>query len=343
MGTQAESTASVSEPSPARRRDPVIDSLRCYGLIAVVLQHAVGYPAYAGSTVALVLLGAAVWAVPALFATSGYLSALRSGRFDLGRRFRRLLVPYVAWSVVLFAYLHRGELIDGTLPPLGLSGWLGVVFAGQAYYTMWFLAMLVYATLAGWVLTTNRARLAGVVACIVVLVGVTALRWGQPAESQQTWAGFITFAPVCIGLYLLGAMLATVRDRVRSVLVPLMALIVGVVVDVAISVGMGTSVSEQVQLVVHLGSALAGFGLLVIAISPHGRVMGFRATAFAGVFALGIYVLHAPVLGVLQSITGTTESPNVLIALVLGIITFGASLLVSVVASKIKPLAPLFK
>ncbi len=343
MSTQGGSTAAGGEPSPARRRDPVIDSLRCYGLIAVVLQHAVGYPAFAGNPVALALLGAAVWAVPALFATSGYLSALRPGRLNLGRRFRRLLVPYIVWSVVLFAYLHRGELIGGSLPPLGLSGWLGIVFAGQAYYTLWFLAMLVYATLAGWALTTNRARLGGAIACGVALVVLTALRWGQPAESQQTWIGFITFAPVCIGLYLLGAVLATVRERVRGALVPLAGLVVGLAVDVAISVALGTAVSEQVQLAVHLGAALAGFALLAIAVSPAGRVLGMRAAAFAGTFALGIYVLHAPILGVLQSITGTTESSNVAIALVLGIITFGASLLVSVVASKIKLLAPLFK
>jgi fucose 4-O-acetylase-like acetyltransferase len=343
MSTEGASTASGGESGTRRRRDPVIDSLRCYGLVAVVLQHAVGYPAYAGNTVALALLGAAVWAVPALFATSGYLSALRPGGTNLGRRFRRLLVPYVVWSIVLFAYLHRGELISGSLPPLGASGWLGIVFAGQAYYTLWFLAMLVYATLAGWVLTTNRARLAGVIVSGVLLGVLTVLRWGQPAESQQTWVGFITFAPVCIGLYLLGAMLATVRERVSGALVPLAGLVAGVVVDVAISVGLGTALTEQVQLVVHLGAALAGFALLVIAISPSGRVMGFRATAFAGTFALGIYVLHAPILGVLQSVSGTTESANVVIALVLGIITFGVSLLVSVVASKIKLLAPLFK
>ena len=196
-----------------RRRDPVIDSLRGYGLMAVVLQHAVGFPASIGDPVALALLGAALWAVPALFATSGYLSALRPGRISLARRFRRLLVPYVVWSVVLFAYINRGALMSGSLPKLGVTGWLGVVFAGQAYYTLWFLAMLVYATLAGWALTTNRARLAGALPASPP-GGRHGRALGTPAESQQTWVGFITFAPVCIGLYLLGAMLATLRDRV---------------------------------------------------------------------------------------------------------------------------------
>ncbi len=212
-GTVATTAASAPQPKP--RRDPAIDALRGYGLIAVVLQHAVGYPAYAGNQIALALLGAAVWAVPALFATSGYLSALRPGRIDLGRRFRRLLFPYLVWSVVLFAYLNRGALASGSLPKLGVAGWLGVVFAGQAYYTLWFLAMLVYATLAGWALTTNRMRLIGVVVCVAALLGITLLRWGLPAESQQTWIGFLTFAPVCIGLYLLGAMLAARRATVR--------------------------------------------------------------------------------------------------------------------------------
>ena len=117
----------------------------------------------------------------------------------------------------------------------------------------------------------------------------------------------------------------------------------GVAIDAGVLVAFGTGVTEQVQLRSISPPRSRASACWRVAVSPAGSRMSLRPAAFAGTFALGIYVLHAPVLGVLQGITGTTTSPSVLVAVLLGIISFGVALLVSVLASKIKPLAPLFK
>lgn len=320
-------------------RNRWLDTLRFAAVCAVVLQHSVWPSADAGVRPALATLGLSIWALPLLFATSGYLSTMGRRQLDLGKRMRRLLVPYVAWSVLLFAYTVQ-QVLRGVVQWEQID-WVGVVFAGEAFYTLWFLAMLVYATLIGWFLRTPRARLVGAAAGIAGYCGVAMAFTGQAVPSTDTVSGFLRIAPLCVAAYLAGALLPDVRFAPSRRLAALLCA-AALAADAALYVQWGARLTQERQfaiMVVATGAAL--LGLWVLAQSPQPALL--RAPSAAGQYALGIYAIHAPLLIAIWVATGTRESASLAVALGIWPVATGAAWAISVAMSRVSWLRPLVR
>lgn len=128
------------------RRNSAVDLLRGVAAFFIVGVHVVFTP----RTSAAWLLhdycdvGVAVFA-----ALSGYFMPMSVGRswcaFVAGR-FRRLLVPYVIWSVVFVSMAMLSQIVGGGLKDKysSFSFWVTVVFEGNASTHLWFLIWLFY-------------------------------------------------------------------------------------------------------------------------------------------------------------------------------------------------------
>src|SRR5262245_32289022 len=101
-----------------------IDRLRAISIVGVVCIHATsplinsraGDPVHDGLFWSLVALNqAARFSVPAFFFLAGLLAA-RTG--SIGARLRRLLLPYVTWSIILWAI---PELLRGAVRPAAMG------------------------------------------------------------------------------------------------------------------------------------------------------------------------------------------------------------------------------
>lgn len=158
---------------PARPRETGIDATKVVAAALVLFQHVTGALASrALAPAALVFVNALSWsAVPIFFAASGALFGRRVAGpgFDrrewAARRLRRILLPYAAWSAI---YLVRARLLAGTDIKVD---WVGVIFRGGAFYTLWFLPVLVWVTVSTVLLARDRrslARLAGAAALLTV-------------------------------------------------------------------------------------------------------------------------------------------------------------------------------
>jgi len=325
------------------RRIPMLDAVRFAALCAVATQHAVFLSASSGVKASLAVLGCSICAIPLLFATSGYLSTLGGRSVELRRRVRRILVPYAVWSVVLFGYGMQSEARSGTLGTVLSSVSLtGVVLAGQAFYTLWFLAMLVYLTMLGWAVRNDRGRVFGAIAALAVYAAISILRATQPIMDTDTWGGFLIIAPLCVCSYFAGAALHK-APRVRSPAITLAALILAVAADAALYVLWGTELTQIQQFaILTIGTVAALLGLWTVAHSTRADVL-IRLAAIAGTFTLGIYTIHAPVLNVLRRLTGTRESTDLVWALVLAVIATLVSLGASYLMSRVRVLRPLVR
>jgi surface polysaccharide O-acyltransferase-like enzyme len=330
-------------------RNRTLDAVRFSAVFAVVLQHGLFFSAQAGVRLSLATLGLSIWAVPLLFATSGYLSTLGGRRVEFARRMRRLLVPYVAWSIVLFAYGVQGALRAGIPLASVFAGlnWLGVLFAGQAYYTLWFLAMLVYVTAVGWALPSGRTRLVAAVGAMLLYAGIAVARFGQPVQGTDTWGGFLAIAPLCIATYLAGALLPDM-PRPRAVRIPLVMALVAVSADAAMYVTWGTELAQNEQFATLTVGAIAALIALWSlsktepgAPSTASRVLGWAA--WAGTFSLGIYVIHAPVLNIVRRATHMRGSTGFIWALILTVTGTLIALAASYGLSRVRTLRALVR
>lgn len=311
-------------------RNRMLDMLRFAAVSAVVLQHSLWVSADAGVRLSLAALGGSMWALPLLFAVSGFLSTDGGRTIDRGRRMRRLLVPYAFWSVVLFAYAAQGAVRAGE--SLGGINWFGVVFAGEAYYTLWFLAMLVYVTLLGSVVRSDRARVIGAGAGMLAYATLSLVRMNQPILGTDTWGGFLIIAPFCIAAYLAGAALPGVPQS-RHRWVPLSVVASALVADAVLYAAWGTKLLQSQQFaVLSLGAVAALMALTTLAHAQvHGRVT--EIAAWAGSFTLGVYVIHAPVLNIVRFVSHMRDSTSLAWALALWVIgtsvALGASLVIA--------------
>lgn len=127
-------------------RNPAVDMLRGVAAFFIVGMHVVCSP----RTSAAWLLhdycdvGVAVFA-----ALSGYFMPMtfgKSWRAFVAGRFRRLLVPYVIWSVVFVGVAMLSQMVGGGLKGKysSFSFWLTVAFEGNASTHLWFLIWLFY-------------------------------------------------------------------------------------------------------------------------------------------------------------------------------------------------------
>lgn len=319
-------------------RNRSLDVLRFVAVYAVVLQHSIMVSAHAGVKPSLAVLGSSMWAVPLLFAASGFLSTMRNRTVDLGRRMRRLLLPYAVWSVVLFAYAAQGAIRAGE--SLSSINWFGVVFAGEAYYSLWFLAMLVYVTLVGWALQSDRSRIIGAGIAMLAYAGLAIARVGQPILSTASIGGFLIIAPLCIAAYLAGAVLPRVPQP-RGLGLPLGVFAVAVVVDAGMYATWGTDLVQNQQFAILSVGAVAALVLLWALVHADSGARAFTLAAWAGTFSLGVYVIHAPILNIVRYATHTRDATSFVWALVLSVVGTLVALALSYVISLVRPLRPL--
>lgn len=306
------------------------DTIRFLAVCAVVLQHGVFLSAQSGVATSLVTLGASVWAVPLLFALSGHLSRLSEHGTELSHRVRRILVPYLAWSITLFAYAAQGALRAG-MSPFENTDWLGVLFAGQAFYTLWFLAMLIYATIVGHALQSDRARLGVLVAALVIYGAVATLRGDAPAPDTDTWPGFLAVAPLCIAAYLAGTLLPRAPRHTAGAAVGALFTLAA---NGFLYMLWGTGLTCTRQSIIMTLATVGGVLMLWALPGRHARAEANTSRlclllANAGRYSLGIYVIHAPVLNIVRWLTGTRESTDFLWGLALSAIALGISLAAS--------------
>lgn len=159
MGTKA------TIPGTAGARSVGVDLVRVVAVVAIVLGHV-----WSEGTLRTVVH---LWHVPVFFLLSGYL--WRSGR-GLGdevlRRTRTLLVPYVAWLVILLAAVVGMALARGDGVPLGAvrSALMGGAYATRPFSAFWFVTALFVAAVLYRVLDRGPwwARWAGVLVGLVL-------------------------------------------------------------------------------------------------------------------------------------------------------------------------------
>ncbi|WP_434993459.1 acyltransferase family protein [Arthrobacter sp. Ld5] len=167
--------ATLYAPTPATAastptRSGAIDALRVLAVVGIVAGHVWSGP--------LVDAGLYTWHVPAFFLLSGYLWKTRKpgARWavatEAGKRFRTIMVPYVAWLVLTLAVhlvvlSHRGQLEREavTLPLIGGSENAGP-FGAYWFMPALFFSAVVFRALELVPLALRTAIIMGITAAI---------------------------------------------------------------------------------------------------------------------------------------------------------------------------------
>jgi fucose 4-O-acetylase-like acetyltransferase len=119
-----------------------LDVVRILGIIAIVAGHV-----WAVGTVRDLLFA---WHVPVFFFLSGYLWVeQRSLSVEFGKRFRSLIVPYLAWLLIIAAAVAAETVqTGGTLTWAFAANLLkGGAYVGRPFTAFWFLTALFIATI----------------------------------------------------------------------------------------------------------------------------------------------------------------------------------------------------
>jgi acyltransferase len=159
-----------------KERSAAIDVLRVLAIVAVAASHLWGESA----TLRTLTFS---WHVPMFFFLSGYLwTSGRSIAYEMRVRFKSLIVPFIAWSVVLglaiivVLTVLEGSPLDGLFPTL-----MGGAQARGLFAPYWFLPVLFFSA----VLYRVLEKFGGVIAALIVgLVGLVAF---------YLWGGWLAF------------------------------------------------------------------------------------------------------------------------------------------------------
>jgi fucose 4-O-acetylase-like acetyltransferase len=184
-----------------------VDLVRVLGVIAILAGHVW----YTSDTVHLITYS---WHVPVFFTLAGYLWADgRSLRGEFSRRWRSIIVPYIAWwFVVAVIYLiwasAKGFGFVGPLYYLSLAAWGGAL-AFRPFTAFWFFSAFVVAALFLRLVQGRPAAWAwaGALAAIVACHTFTQLALRSPLAVVQGLA--------CALFILVGQQLRRVRPRLR--------------------------------------------------------------------------------------------------------------------------------
>lgn len=184
-----------------------VDLVRVLGVIAILAGHVW----YTSETVHLLTYS---WHVPVFFMLSGYLWADgRSLRGEFSRRWRSIIVPYIAWwFVVAVIYLvwaaANGFGLVGPVFYLALAAWGGAL-AFRPFTAFWFFSAFVAAVLYLRLVQGRPApwAWAGALAAVVVCHTLTPLALRSPLAVVQGLA--------CALFILVGQQLKRVRPRLR--------------------------------------------------------------------------------------------------------------------------------
>lgn len=135
--------APAPKTQPATDRSTAIDIVRVLGIVAIVVGHVWGNEEWAKSWLY-------TWHVPVFFVITGYLwKPNRSSSDELRRRTKTLLVPYIAWLVIVTVtyqgvLLYQGQpATGGLLGNLALGGW----WIARPYSAFWFVTALFFAAI----------------------------------------------------------------------------------------------------------------------------------------------------------------------------------------------------
>ncbi|ADG75329.1 acyltransferase 3 [Cellulomonas flavigena DSM 20109] len=301
-----------------------IDLVRVVAVVAIVLGHVWSE----GPFRTVVHL----WHVPVFFLLSGYL--WRSGRplgDEVRRRARTLLVPYVAWLVIILAVVVVIALARGEGLPLGAarSALLGGAYATRPFSAFWFVtalfvAVVLYRVLdrgpwwvrwvgaligltlgyvAGDVLTRVPLSIGLALPCLVfVAAGHELARWRPRLPERAT-------VPVGLGLVAVGAVavatgLAGLVDLKRADLgTPVVSVVVAVLVSTGLVLLAEAAARHVPEAAGRTVVALAATALLVVlthavvlwllGTPPQGRALD-AALALVLPWALGLALLRVP-------------------------------------------------
>lgn len=198
----------TSAPAVTTNRSGAIDALRVLAVVGIVAGHVWSGP--------LVDTGLYTWHVPAFFLLSGYLWKSRAPgtrwavTTEAKKRFRTIMVPYIAWLVVTLlvhlVMLRHRDLLSSDAVMLPIVG--GSLNAGP-FGAYWFMPALFFSAVAFRAL--ERVPL---IIRIVTITGITVAiyRFGEPLAELPLSVGIAGGALVFM---LAGQGLHRVRDRVK--------------------------------------------------------------------------------------------------------------------------------
>jgi peptidoglycan/LPS O-acetylase OafA/YrhL len=362
----------VKEPRPAGVRPgahlPALDGLRGMAVLMVLVFH-FAHLDRPGGAAQRWLLGAtgAGWAgVDLFFVLSGFLitGILLDARGARGyfrafylRRVLRIFPLYYAYLAVLFWVVPR--LAPGLEVKGETQGWLwsylgNVLFAREGSFAaspytahFWSLAVEEQFYLAWPLVVWVLPRRALAAACLALVAGAFALRWGIHRTTFNATAAYV-LTPCRMDALALGALMAVAGREpaawpaVRRAAPWVLAAAAAVVAMVWAVRGafFGGDPSVQVWAFTPLAAGFAA--LLVLAVdAPReaalSRALRARPLAVAGRYSYGLYVLHYPVFmaleaaglsaAVLADATGSWWLGVAGFVLIAGVATFAAALL----------------
>jgi fucose 4-O-acetylase-like acetyltransferase len=157
------------------------------------------------------------WHVPIFFVLSGYLwTRGRSLRSEVRRRAKTLLVPYLAWLLIvtaawLIVRQHRGVPLHERFFHKLIKGG---TYIGMPYSAFWFITALFVAAVAYRLIEMVAPRTAPALAAAAGAVGIVMAEHSPQALRSVWWAAGLALP--CLLFVAAGSFLRTVRPHVRA-------------------------------------------------------------------------------------------------------------------------------
>jgi acyltransferase len=289
---------------PASTRSASIDALRVLGTIAIVAGHTWDVP--------FVRAGIYSWHVPLFFFLTGYLwrARIRTPGAEAKNRARTLLVPYVAWLVLitvlaLAIWAQPQGLNLTSLQPILLGGH----YVGKPFSAFWFVTALFVVAVALRILERGPRWLPW--GSALILLGIAYSSHGALAAIPEA----IGTGLACLVFVLAGTLVRRFRDRItRPVVTSLLLLAISATL-------VATGLSSLVDLkgadfgtpIVSVAVALAiSVALLLLAEVVIPRLPRLLQTGFTQLAQVSLMVIltHSAVLWLMRTPPlGSTAPP----------------------------------
>ncbi|MDR3686340.1 MAG: acyltransferase [Coriobacteriia bacterium] len=305
MGLEGAHITTVTDSTQTRRRDPVIDGLKLVAAGGIVMVH-IAMSAHPGALRDF-LEQVAYCALYFFFLVAGYFHGALGTRGPawLGKRFVRLAVPYVVWSVVYLLWWEGFHYL--THQPFFIPNLVRTVFFAGANEVLWSLPWLfACAVFAELFARTPFQRRALLVATGVITLAV----WFLVPNSALPDYGIRQFIEggrwlfvYVAGMELRAAAKVPFGPRTWMALGIGSALAAGTLA--VFTHAQPTALTAQIVMTVLCGTA--AFSMLA-ATRVNATWFGVASLAWGGEFLLGIYVSHHLWLDILARLIPSHQS-----------------------------------
>lgn len=298
------------------KKNNTIQLMRGLAIIVVLMHHSISQISMRGTLLDVLDSILICFHMPTFFVISGYLyeRSLATGKKSflafLSGKTKRLIIPYLFWTVILWGGVQIGNVVNGSFmkeigfPPMGIGSLIVNILTYEVYYVelLWFLYVLFLLFIFNYLI--GRIGRNKLFICFCIVIGISTIYVNYPNIINRFLLWMVFFAVGRVVAVDEG-MKQIIENGRKNVVINLIAFIVLVVIRIFLersNLEINIYVLRGIKQLVKYAIGFLGVWLVYIAALAIEKTRFMSLLKTIGDYSYDIYLMHNPYVVALTAI-----------------------------------------